>query len=216
VASVKRSWRACNRAREAEAGGAMVRLPCERKACGMSYYELTKFDVAALAQCDTLSVHLSNSGGAEAPRVWATKRIEKTERNPFAQDADHHMAVPVRINTGLGYGHALDTAEARCWAYLTNYKSTECHVASVLRTLRAGDAIAFEFYPDSGSTRALAQSGFHGDSLRLIVERKGRKDGATRDLFEMCRSVAPDNSARMCKGIPSPAWYLDDANSASV
>lgn len=155
-------------------------------------YELTKLDIAALRACDTLSVQYAKDGGT----VYATKEIAKTERNPFAQDVQHYMEAPVSVRVYRGE----DTTDARAWGHMRLYRGQPCESRSALATLRAGDKIAFEFAAGAHSTDAILAAGFHGDTLRIRVRRKGQTDYQNDDLFTLTSRVG-QNGHRMVMGL---------------
>jgi hypothetical protein len=162
-------------------------------------YTLDKLDVAALRKADYVSVSLMNGEG----KVRAIKRIEKTERNPFATDAEHYIAAPVRIYCGYRY----ETRNPQCHALVYLYQSQKTPATSIINTLQAGDSIRFEFYPDRFRTQAMQQkSTFHADALMLKVYDK---TGKLKADWELHLSVCEDNSARMCRGIYEKPEFAD-------
>jgi hypothetical protein len=155
-------------------------------------YELTKMDIAALRQADHIVAWL-NSNGVVGAKFEAVKRAEKTEKNPFATDVRHEIPAPIRTV----YDYRDQDAQWACVESVTFYQSQACQASSVIATLRAGDAIALQFYPGAKTTEALRGHGFHGDQFNLLVYRKD-KHVAT---FELSSSICQDNSARMCRKI---------------
>jgi len=171
-------------------------------------YILTKLDIAALRKADFLTVRFDGSDASKC-EAFLIKRAVKSERDPFATDQYHAIAAPVRVY-GFDYKPE-DVTRVQCWEMLWLYWSQGGHAESVLGTLRAGDAIKFEFYPDYHSNGYLAKAGLHGDALRLHVFRGDetlRKLVATWELRSQC---SPDNSARMCKGIGATESYKRQA-----
>jgi hypothetical protein len=171
------------------------------------YHELTKADVAALRQCDQISVHYA----ANDPSVNACvafKRLERRENDPFG-DTERRHAIGDGSNIGMAYRYdaAERNAHARCFALVSNYASQHTPEASALATLRVGDAIAWEFAPDAGSNGYAAVHGLHIDELILRV-RRGGKDHASWTLATCC---CPSNSARMVKGVADSESYKRDA-----
>jgi hypothetical protein len=153
-------------------------------------YELTKLDIAALRQADYIVAWL-DCNGVVGSKFQAVKRAVKTEKNPFATDVVHEIAAPVRCR----YDYRDENATWSCVESVTFYRSSPCPAGSAIATLRAGDAITLEFYPDSHTTQALREAGFHGDAFNLHIHRKD-KHVAT---FELRSSICQDNTARMCK-----------------
>jgi len=155
-------------------------------------YELTKLDVAALRKADYIVCWL-NSHGVVGSRFEAVKRAEKTVANPFAVDVHHEIAAPVTCVRDWSNGNG----EWACVESVTFYRSQVCHAASVIGTLRAGDAIKLQFYPDAHSSPVLKEAGFHGDQFNLVVYRAGKRHA----IFELRSSICQNNSARMCRPV---------------
>lgn len=89
-------------------------------------YTLTKMDVAALRHADYLFVRLER----DTPTVRITKRVEKTEKNPFAQDIDYYIDAAVR----LAYLYRQETKDARCNALVYLYHNQATPASSVVHT----------------------------------------------------------------------------------
>ena len=155
-------------------------------------YELTKMDIAALKHADYIVAWL-NSNGVVGSRFDAVKRAEKTDKNPFATDLRHEIAAPIR--TVYDYRDA--DASWSCVESVQFYRSQACQASSIINTLRVGDAIALQFYPDAHTTEALREVGFHGDAFNMLVYRKGQHVAT----FELRAVICADNTARMCKKI---------------
>jgi hypothetical protein len=176
----------------------------------MEYYELTKADVAALRQCDHVSVHYS----ANDPSVTACvayKRLERKESDPFG-DTERRVSIGNGACIGMAYRYdaAERNAQARCFAMVSLYASQHTPESSAIATLRVGDAIAWEFSPDAGSNGYAAERDLHIDELILRVRRGGR-DHASWTMATCC---CPNNSARMVKGVADSESYKRDAQRA--
>lgn len=172
-----------------------------------SYYELTKADVAALKQCDQISVHFS----ALDPSVNACvafKRIERKDSDPFG-DTERRHTIGAGDNIGLAYRYDIQErcAQARCFALVPNYANQHTPEASAIATLRVGDAIAWEFAPDAGSNGYAAMHDLHIDELILRVRRNGQPHAS----WTMAACCCPNNSARMVKNVPDSEAYKRDA-----
>ena len=154
-------------------------------------YELTKMDLAAIRQCDYMHVSLV----AGESKVRACKRKERSEKEPFAEDAQIYLDIPVTSYTRFDATHS----QTKMGTLLYHYpaETGRNHLASVLSLLRVGDKVGFQFYPDAHSTQNTREAGLHGDVLRLLIER-----GKQRLCFEVATSMCPENSARMCQGVP--------------
>jgi hypothetical protein len=161
-------------------------------------YVLTKMDISAMRKADLLLVGLNHRAAGES-LVKLSKTFRPSERCPFGHDSEHVIAAPVVLHYGA-YGD--DTSHIKCWGHVSLYADQQCIHSSVLATLRAGDGIKFEFYPDHHTTGGLANAGFHGDALRLQVYRGDKL--VAKFVLDTCTS--PDNTARMCKGAITPAW----------
>jgi hypothetical protein len=168
---------------------------------------LTKFDVAAIRHADALSVHLSSRNPEGLVR--AVKRHQRTEKDPYAQDVAHTIDAAVVLDTMRGQ-EELKNGQAQFFASVGLYHSQHCHASAVLRTLRAGDDISFRFYPDGHTNQYIAAAGLHGDLLKLQVRRNGKLIAD----WELTTSICPNNSARMCRGVPNSEHYARDAENA--
>src|ERR1700693_5470600 len=103
---------------------------------------LSKMDISALRKATHLSVHYL---AADDTKVRAIKENRPSEKEPFAQDIEYVMPIPVTIQ----YSYGRDSSRAICHELLWLYPEQHCHASSVLATLKAGDGIAFVFYPDA-------------------------------------------------------------------
>jgi hypothetical protein len=61
-------------------------------------------------------------------------------------------------------------------------------------TLRAGDSVRFEWYPDAHRNDVLRDVGYHADVLYVHIRR-----GKTQARYIAATQVGPENSARMCR-----------------
>lgn len=165
-------------------------------------YELTKMDIAALRKADMLSVHLVS--GKQSVR--AIKRAERTEKAPFAQDIEYAIGAEVTLDYRAGLDAEVN-ARCKCFGLIWLYQSQLTHATSIINTLRVGDGVRFSFYPDGGSNGYLAGRGIHRDLLYIIVYRKGVKHAQ----FEIEDSTCPDNTARMCQGVPDSDSFKENA-----
>lgn len=158
-------------------------------------YELTKLDIAAIRHADYLHVvyDAPKNLNGDTCRVRATKRREPTERDPFAHDVDHYIAAPVIVYQNW----KTDISAARCSSLVYLYPDQITHAGSVLRTLRAGDAIAFRFWPDALPNGNVKGAGLHADVLYLLVYRNCKQVAE----YKLDVSVCEDNTARMCRNI---------------
>jgi hypothetical protein len=166
---------------------------------------LTKMDVNALRKADSLCVHLSKDYTA----ARAIKRNTPTEAEPFAHDLEHLIPCTIELGTGRGR-EELESGRAKCFAMLWLFP-TQLHTAAlVLRTLREGDEITFRFVADYHTNGYIAAAGLHADALCMDVRRQGK----TIARWELETSTCPDNSSRMCKGIPDSDSYQSTADTA--
>lgn len=137
---------------------------------------LTKEDVSYLRRADDLYARHDGDGeayGSDGGNViGAVKRAPWGDR--FAQDVT--VLIPVNGNGRQGNFTSLHSGE------------------SVIRSLRAGDAVSFYWYPDAGTNENARDAGLHVDYLYLDVTR-----GKRQSRYLVAVSVCPDNSVRMCK-----------------
>lgn len=165
---------------------------------------LTKFDIAAIRKADAIVVHLSDT----LNKVRLIKRRDYNK--PFSEDQEH--VIPAEVTLHGYHGREALKNGAKFVAHQSIYNRQMDKAASVLRQLRVGDEAVFEFYPDAHSNGYLAAAGLHADICNLKIRRKG-KIVAT---FELAESVCPDNSARMCRGVPPSEGYLAAAKERQV
>jgi hypothetical protein len=167
-------------------------------------YILTKMDIAALRKADRLCVHF-NGRDPDKNLVQAIKENRPSEANPYAQDIEYRIAMPVKCRAydGLcGYVSAEDIKAVTCFAHIGFHHSQHTPASTIVQMLRAGDEAWFEFTGDAHTTDAMDRHGeFHGDELTLHVERGAGK--ARKHLkFVMDYAICRDNSARMVRGLP--------------
>lgn len=163
---------------------------------------LTKLELAALRQCDALCVHLSKDFTA----VRAIKRNPKTEKEPFAQDQEQLITADVGLETLRGR-EELESGRVKCFAHISLYPNQKHTSWLILQTLRVGDELTFNFYPDAHTNGYIAAAGLHGDALYLNVRRKGK----TVARWSLAHSICPTNTARMVTGVPDSESYTRDA-----
>jgi hypothetical protein len=155
---------------------------------------LTKMDVAALRKGDVLCVHLTSQYPKGLMRV--IKHANRNEANPFAQDQEHIIDAPVTLN-GFNGRAEIESGRAKCFGHVTFYHGQHTPAPCIVQTLREGDDITFRFYPDAHTNGYVSKAGLPGDVLYLDVRR-----GDKRFSWELENSICPDNTARMCQGIP--------------
>lgn len=160
---------------------------------------LTKEDVYAIRHADDICVHLT----AKHPKglVRLIKRKPYYNAKPFETDQEHELHATVAMDNAWKHGPMVESGAVQCFAMAGIYHEQQTHVSSVLKTLRVGDELRFRFYPDAHTTQYGEELGLHGDSLYLDVYR----DGKRKACFELETSMCPDNSARMCRGVPGKA-----------
>jgi len=160
---------------------------------------LTKTDIAAFRKADQICIHLGERN--PTGRVVLIKR-KPYNAAPFETDQEYKLEnCEVRLETTRGR-EALASGAARCFELVYLYHNQHTHASTVIKSLRAGDEIAFCFAPDHFTNGYVADAGLHADALLLRVNR------ANKYLtFELETSIGPDNSARMCFGVPKDASY---------
>jgi hypothetical protein len=163
---------------------------------------LSKLDIAALRKADDLCVHLSQRCPKGLVRAIKRKPMLTQERDPFATDIEHIIDAPVTLD-GFCNQKLIENGTVKCFGSVGLYHSQHTPASSAIKTLRAGDEIEFAFEPDGHTNGYVAAAGLHGDVLKLIVRRKGKRVATWKLESSMC----PRNSARMCDGMPKPDWY---------
>jgi hypothetical protein len=161
---------------------------------------ITKTDIAAIRSADTLCVHLNKTNSTGLIRLIKGRDRAK----PFSEDQEYVLPCSVELH---GYNHrtAIENG-AQCFAHVYLFHSQHTPVSCIMNTLRAGDEVTFVFYPDAHSNGYLAKAGLHGDALYMHVRR-----GDKRYEWNLQTSTCPENSARMCRGVPPSQSYLDGA-----
>jgi hypothetical protein len=155
-------------------------------------YELSKIDIAAIKQADFFTVWLDCNGVSGGLVEFVKRAPEKSVKHPYPTDLRHSLEAPIRV----AYDYRYPERSWACVESVTLYwSSKDDMVCAIMRTLRAGDAIAFEFYPDCHSNQYVTDAGLHADALRMLVYR----DSSRVACWEVAQSICPDNSARMCK-----------------
>lgn len=168
----------------------------------MEDYTLTALDIAALRKADDICVHLTERHPSGLIRV--IKRAEKTTKNPFAQDVEHIIAAPVEIDV-FNAAPEIASGKAKCFALVSLYHSQKTPASMIVNSLRAGDVVRFVFRPDHHTNGYLARVKLHADVLCLMVWRNGKRVEHT-----LHASIAPENSARMCAGVPCRNSYVKE------
>lgn len=163
---------------------------------------LTKDDIAAIRRADDICVHLGTRHPQGLVRLIKRKAYDA---KPFETDQEHVLTANVVMETMLGRD-ALAAGKAECFAMSGIYHDQGTPVSSILKTLRAGDELTFAFYPDGHCNGYVCAAGLHADMLYLHVRRAGK-----RRTWEITTSICPDNSARMCHGVPKGDHYDQDA-----
>lgn len=156
-------------------------------------YELTKTDITAMRQASYMLV-ASNADGEGTTKVEFTKQFPKSATNPYEHREHHLIDAPVRVTKEWA---GTFEKQYRCLTSISLYQSQACQASSIFATLRAGDSVVFQFWPDCGTGDYLKAAGLHDDRLSVLVYRKGRL-AAT---FDLEHSVMPENSARMCRRV---------------
>jgi hypothetical protein len=160
---------------------------------------LTKTDIDAIRRADDLCIHL----GTRNPNGFV-RLIKRKPYNakPFETDQDYILEnAVVKVETTLGQ-RALESGAAEFFESVGLYHNQASPASSILKTLRAGDELTFSFYPDCHSNGYVAAAGLHADCLYLHVTRNGK-----RQSWEIAQSICPNNSARMCRGVPNSSDY---------
>jgi len=168
---------------------------------------LTKLDIAAIRAANDICVHF----GARHPEglVRLIKRKRITERDPFAVDTEHVLPAEVDFEN-WEHRELAKAGKVECFAMAGIYHDQHTPVSSALKSLRVGDELRFSFYPDGHSNGYVAAAGLHADVLYLHV----RSNGKTVARWDIAHSICADNSARMCRGVPSSKSYYESGREA--
>jgi hypothetical protein len=166
---------------------------------------LTKNDIAAIRRADDICIHLNSRNPNGLVRLIKRKAYDA---KPFETDQEYILTATATMETMEGK-RALENGNAECFTMAGIYHSQASGVSSILKTLREGDEIIFSFYPDMHSNGYVAAAGLHADGLYLHVRRNGK-----RQTWEFDSQVCPNNSARMCKGVPANRDYDNAASEA--
>ena len=167
-------------------------------------HTLTTMDIAALRKADRLCVHFDGRD-PDKNMVRAIKDNRPSEANPYAQDIEYRISIPIKCRAYNGRGDyvsAEDIKAVTCFAHVSFYHSQHTPASTIVQMLRAGDEAWFEFTGDAHTTYAIDERGeFHGDKLILHIERG---TGKTRKHLEFIMDYGTyrDNSARMVRGLP--------------
>ncbi len=151
-------------------------------------YTLTAMDLKALRAANDISVHLN----ARFPdgRVIACKDNPQYGKDPFAErDIEYVVPIPVTEDK---------KAQSNFASFGLYRHGGFGHAASVIDCLKVGDEVSFIFRADGGANQNNAPVGLHVDQLWLHAVRGGKK----RLEFVVCTCICPENTARMCKGVP--------------
>lgn len=160
---------------------------------------LTKEDIAAIRRADDICIHL----GARHPE-GLVRLIKRKAYNakPFETDQEHVISGEHVTTESMPARDALERGTAEFFAMAGIYHNQHCPVSSVLKSLKVGDELTFSFYPDCHSNGYVAAAGLHADCLYLHVRRAGK-----RHTWDLISSICPNNSARMCRGVPNSRDY---------
>lgn len=157
---------------------------------------LTKDDIHAIRHADSVCVHLNTRNPKGLIRLIKRKPYNA---KPFETDQEHVLPATAAMDNAWKHQELVESGAIQCFAMAWIFHSQQCHVSSVLKTLRVGDELRFRFYPDAHTTQYGEELGLHGDVLYLDVYR----DGKPHARWELESSMCPDNSARMCRGVPA-------------
>ena len=166
---------------------------------------LTKQDTAAIRAADDITVHLN-----ERHPNGLVQLVKRRDYNkPFSEDQYHQLSAEVYLRRdGMRAREVANGIE--CFAMRGIYHSQRTAISIILKSLRVGDELRFEFRPDAHSNGYIARANLHGDALYLDVYRGGKH------IANWCieTSVCPSNSARMVRGVPDSDSYASMAADA--
>lgn len=171
----------------------------------MSYYTLTAIDVAAMRQADRLVVAFNDHDNSlRKTSVRLVKDARRTDKTPFATDQEHELVdCPIRVIDRF------DTKGVVAFSHVSLFHTQHSPSSTIVRSLRVGDQIEFNFYPDCHTNGYVAAAGLHADVLLLYVYR-GEGNKQRRLEYEIDSGISPNNTARMIRGIPESNSYRRD------
>lgn len=92
-----------------------------------------------------------------------------------------------------------DASNSPCVETVSTYWGQTTHANSILRSLKIGDEISFEFVGNSGNIYA-SKAGLHFDSFVMHVKRQKTEKNFERFEYVLNETVNLGNSARMIGG----------------
>lgn len=150
---------------------------------------VTKQDTQAIRMASSCVISLDASGG------YCEMICETPAMEPLTHQRRHRINCEIVVCGN----HKLRAGWRFCNVALLYY-STISEQRTILNTIRTGDRVRFEFYPDGHSNDYTRSAQLHADILRMHLFRKGTFVGM--HVFDS--AITPDNSARMCQGIILP------------
>lgn len=169
--------------------------------------KLTPLDIAAMRAADRLVVIFNPSNERmRSTGVRLVKEARKSEKTPFPQEQEHTLDCQVSIR---GQYDAAGMNRLGAFAMIGLYHNQSTPESSILRHLRAGDEIAFEFHPDMHTNGYVAAAGLHADVLLLMVDR-GEGKNRKRFTFEIDSQISPNHESRMIRGLTETDSYRRD------
>jgi hypothetical protein len=166
------------------------------------WHTLTREDIRRLRVADRIRVGLA--GGT------STVELVKVQDGPklagFEGDRRVELTslidIPVYSLTKQGaYTTEWQHSQVECWANIFMYPQQMDNATAAVWSLRAGDDVLLEFWPDAQCTQALRAAGFHGDSLYLHVMRAGKRVAR----WTLATRITDTDSPRLCRVVACPA-----------
>jgi hypothetical protein len=145
---------------------------------------LTKMDIAALRKADCVSFHQHDGKSY----ICATKRTQKSERDPFSRDADYYIPCNVSFTSYEEGVRTLFTPTFKAFDMIHTSRLDQCWQTTVLM-LRAGDTLTLRWEHGALNTDGMASVDMCGDQLNLIVTR-----GEHKLWFAVSTTVCPRHS----------------------
>ena len=137
---------------------------------------LDKVQIAALRKADAISFHHYQGKSY----IAATKRVERTVAQPFADDVRIDIPCGWRLtnydpnDSGLG-GPAIEGDKFVAFDMIHTAQYEDGIWQTVASLLKPGDVLTLHWTRNGGTTQALNDAHMVGDRLRLVVERGDRK-----------------------------------------
>jgi hypothetical protein len=168
---------------------------------------LSRTDVTALRQADSVSFHFSSAEGVTGTygdygaSIVCKKRHTQAQmdRDPYGDTERRYDLETTCRFTDYARHSTNDPPPIRhCFEMIHSPGISETW-QTVIALLRAGDHLMIHWIRDNNTT-ALEEAQIHVDEMRLVIMRQAKGGGFQRKYtFRMATSVCKDNYARMIR-----------------